>query len=277
MEINAVVTWFNPTKEEINNVNTYLKWIKKLFIIDNSKNNHLKDITYINKKICYIHKPENIGIASALNIGIKECITDNINWLLTMDQDTKMNDKVFTEVNEYVKNNNINDVAIITPFHNTLIKKSQKLETVNYPLDVMTSGNFVNINIAKKIGYFKEKLFIDGVDIEYCLRIKKNNYKIVQLNNVEIEHNLGNITYHKLLNKQYMCSNHNYIRHYYMTRNYLYIKNKYEYLEPSFCNKLVKKKLLIFKIIMFEKDKIKKIKSIIKGIVDYKRSKYGKM
>lgn len=43
-------------------------------------------------------------------------------------------------------------------------------------------------------------LFIDSVNHEYCLRLQKNGYKVIQLNTAIFEHNLGNRTEH-FLNK----------------------------------------------------------------------------
>ena len=75
---------------------------------------------------------------------------------------------------------------------------------------------------------------IDGPTLAY------NIYN--QVNNLEIDHNLGDIKYKKLLGKTYVVSNHNHIRRYYIMRNnhyifdnlhfydYIYYLQKYYYL-----------------------------------------------
>lgn len=140
----------------------------------------------------------------------------------------------------------------------------------------MTSGNIVNLEIFSKLKGFKDFLFIDGVDIEYCLNLKKNGYKIMRCNTIELTHDLGNIFYRNFLGKEFMCDNHNYLRVYYMTRNYRYIRKLYHDIAPEFCDKLIKIKGLIFKIIFFENDKFRKLRSIFWGILDYQSAKYGK-
>ena len=40
MKIAAAVIWYNPTKECINNISTYLEYIDQLYIIDNSNENY---------------------------------------------------------------------------------------------------------------------------------------------------------------------------------------------------------------------------------------------
>ena len=144
------------------------------------------------------------------------------------------------------------------------------------PLDVMTSGNFVNLDIHKKLCGFKEWLFIDGVDIEYCLNLRKNNYKVMRLNELEIEHNLGDIFYKKFFNKDLLVTNHSAIRRYYQCRNYLYIRDMYIDVEPTFCKILVKFKTIILAIILYEDNKIDKLKNFYNGYNDYKLGRRGK-
>lgn len=269
----GVVVWYNPSAEEKENIHSYLNNLDKLYIIDNSKNKSIiKD-----KNIEYIFNNQNIGIAKALNVAAKKALDAGYDWLLTMDQDTKMNDESFSEFFKCLKKVDTNQIGIITPWHDTKLDEEKPEEKYSYPLDVMTSGNFVNLRILKELNYFDENLFIDGVDIEYNLRLRKNNYKILQMNNVSIKHNLGDIEYHTLFGQKFMCTNHSYIRHFYMARNYRYIRDLYIDLDPAFCNRLVKVKRRIFTIVMYEKDKVRKISYMIKGIIAYKKHKYGEI
>lgn len=269
----GVVVLYNPSKEDLKNIDTYIDYLDKLYVIDNS-DKPLEKI--MDNKIEYIFNNENIGVAKALNIGVDKAIKENYKWLLTLDQDTTLNENIFKEVSKAINQNDTSNIAVITPWHNTKLDVIKPKEKIDYPLDVMTSGNFVNLSIIKKIGGYKEEFFIDGIDIEFCLRIRKNNYSIMRLNYIEIEHNLGNIEYHKLFGRNWMCTNHNYIRNYYMARNYRYIKEEYYDIAPEFCSTLVKFKGIMFKIFMFEDDKYRKIRNIFRGIIDYKKRKVGK-
>ena len=49
--------------------------------------NLIRDIN--KEKIEVIFNEENLGIATALNIGVKEGLRQGYNWILTMDQDSK--------------------------------------------------------------------------------------------------------------------------------------------------------------------------------------------
>lgn len=276
MKYAGVVVLYNPDKEDLMNIDTYIDYLNVLYIIDNSekKSSYMNDLK-IKDKCVYISKLKNLGIAKALNIAARRAIADGYKWLLTLDQDTRLNKNVFLTVSQYIEENDCSKIGIVCPWHNTKLLDKKPTQKVDHPLDVMTSGNFVNLEIYSEIKGYKDWLFIDGVDIEYCLNLRKNGYKISRLNSIQIDHDLGNIVIKKFFWRTFMCTNHNYLRNYYMQRNYRYIRDMYFDIEPEFCNTLVKIKQISFKIIMFEKDKYKKLRNIYRGIKDYKKGIKG--
>ena len=274
MKLAGVVVLYEPDDSLLNNINSYIKYLDKLYVIDNSKESH-KEL-FKDKKIEYTFYNDNKGIAKALNDGCKKAINDSFEWILTMDQDTFVPKEAMEEMIKYIKENDTSKDGIITVWHESNLDTVRPKEKIDYPLDEMTSGEILNLNIFKEIGEFREDFFIDGVDMEYNLRLKKNGYRIVRLNNVSIDHNLGDVTYHKLFGKTFLCTNHSAMRNYYMQRNYRYINEAYKAIAPEFCDMLIHIKLRLFKIIMFEKNKIAKIKAIFKGIKDYKKGITGK-
>ncbi len=273
MKLAGVVVWYNPSDLEKENIKSYLDNLDELYIVDNSEE---KNIVKNNEKVKYIFNNGNLGIAKALNIGAHEAIKDKFEWILTMDQDTKFKKDDVKKIFEYICCNDMKKIGIVSPWHNTKLHVEKPKNIIDYPLDVMTSGNFLNLNIYKKIGDFRNDYFIDGVDIEYCLRLKKNNFKVMRLNNFEIKHNLGNINYKYFFKKELLCLNHNYLRIYYRVRNYNYIKKEYHNIAPEFCDRLVKMKQLVWCIIFYEKDKLKKLKSVYYGKKDFKNNILGK-
>lgn len=276
MKLAGVVVWYNPSKKDIKNIDSYIKSIDKLYIVDNSENGSNESKIPNSKKVEYIYQNENLGIAKALNIACYKAIKEKYKFILTMDQDSCFKSNDVDKMKNKISSLDLSEIGIISPWHKTKLKLEKPKEEIDYPLDVMTSGNILNLDIFQKIGGFKEFLFIDGVDIEYCLNLKKNGYKVMRINSIELQHDLGDIFYRNFLGKEFMCDNHNYLRIYYMTRNYRYIRKEYRNIAPEFCDILVKIKGLIFKIVFYEKDKFRKLRSIVFGIYDYKHNNYGK-
>lgn len=66
----GVTVLYNPSKDTIENIDSYLEQINYLLVIDNSKNpsNFVIDYYKNNHNVEYIFNNDNLGIAKALNI-----------------------------------------------------------------------------------------------------------------------------------------------------------------------------------------------------------------
>jgi rhamnosyltransferase len=274
-KIAGAVVLYNPDNNLGDNINSYLKNIDKLYVIDNS-NESKKEYIPNSKKIKYIFNGENLGIATALNIAAKNAINDGYEWLLTMDQDSQFPAKELKKLIDFLGNCN-KKVGIVCPYH--IIKTTEPKPDIDVEerLEVMTSGSLMNLKIYQKIGGFKDWLFIDNVDIDYCLNLNKHGYKVLRLNYVYLQHHLGDATYHRFLWKKIVCSNHNYIRRYYITRNILYTIDMYKKDFPEYCKFLHDCLGYNFKtVVLFEKDKYRKLRNMLRAYRDFKRGIKGK-
>ena len=280
LKIDAVVVLYNPNGSVIENIKTYQQ-VNTIYVVDNSEQYNEDIIEKLKqfKNLIYINNHGNQGIAYALNIGASKAIKDGANWLLTMDQDSRFKDNGLEILIDWILHNDTSKIGIISPCHLTLdkIDTYKKEDKVVDRLTVMTSGNLLNLEAYQRVGKFEEKYFIDYVDHEYCLRLQANNYKIKVHKGSLLIHELGNISYKKFLGKRITYTNHNYIRRYYITRNRLDVIRKYFFRYPTFSVKEIKSMISDWmKIILFEQDKLRKQKSILLGIFDFMRNKYGK-
>ncbi|MFV9510455.1 glycosyltransferase [Tepidibacillus sp. LV47] len=146
-----------------------------------------------NPKILYIDNNGNQGIAHALNVGAKRANEEGYEWLLTMDQDSRFDPDMFKKyINCLNMISNSKEIAIISPNYltNTKIETSCSFKE---KLTTITSGSLLNLLLYTNIGGFNEKLFIDEVDHDYCLRANLKNYGVVELENIFMHHKLGNL------------------------------------------------------------------------------------
>lgn len=288
MKVAGVVVLYNPNEQVMDNIKTYIDDLDKLYVIDNSDKVNLS-LKFNDKKIEYISNGGNKGISFALNVGAKRAYSEKFEWLLTMDQDSRFVKGHFKKMLSYVfeyKNNkmiseslnfNFDKVGVISAFHRTKVNEDSDLIGLGFPLVVMTSGNLINLDVYNKVGGFNDDFFIDCVDFDYCLKVRKKSYEVIQFCSVELEHNLGDIKEISFFGKRVYVTNHNYIRRYYISRNRHYLYDLYKNDFSEYCNtelKLNKRELL--KIILFEKDKYRKLRSIYRGYKDYKKGVFGK-
>ncbi|MFH1838513.1 MAG: glycosyltransferase family 2 protein [Candidatus Kuenenbacteria bacterium] len=280
IKIAGVVVLYNPTLNVIDNINSYIDDLEILFVIDNSdeKEMAILDIFKNKEKVCYIDNHGNKGIANALNIGAKKAIENGYDWLFTIDLDSKVPFGMIASMIECLEFYNSKNIGIISPVHQNKYgkfseKNNKKNEAYSKILITMTSGNLLNLNAYKKVGPFLEKLFIDSVDPEYCLRLNLNNFLVIQANEAILEHNLG---------KQKKCffffpTNHSPLRRYYITRNRLFVNHLYKKKFPAFCkNETMRFYKDLIKILIAEDQILLKIKAMIQGFIDYRNNKFGK-
>lgn len=277
--IAGVVVLYNPNKNVQEYINSYLNQLANLYVVDNSEkpNENLKKIFSENKKVDYIFNNNNLGIAYALNIAVEEAIKAGYSFLLTMDQDSYFENESLNNLISRINDKNL--VGIYSPFHkNRFFTNPPQTEALEEVSDVMTSGNILNLSIVQKVGKFKADYFIDYVDIEYCLRLRKNGYKIVRVNNSFLIHNEANLSKKKFLGITVYPQNHSAARWYYKIRNYFYLKKEYCNIFKEYF--VVEKKIVrnnIIKVLLFEKDKINKINMILKGYIHFQKHITGKL
>jgi len=241
-------------------------------IIDNNSNKNTKDILIKleNSKIKTIYNEKNYGIARALNEGVKFARENKFKWILTMDQDSVAEDKMVDKMLECAHHYSNNEKVI--SFSPTILEKRvdlhyrKKNELYQERFTVITSGNLLNANIFSKFIKYEEKLFIDSVDFDFCLKLHMNKYIIIRCNNVFLFHEMGEIRFKKIFGFTIHYHIHSPTRKYYMMRNNIYIFKKYFWKFPFFCmKKQIFTILECLRIFLIEKDKIFNIKFMIKG------------
>ncbi len=278
----CVFILYNPDIEVvITNINSIKKDVDFIYLIDNSDTNQSYEKLFRSENsIRYINLNGNKGIARALNIGFKQAKEDGVEWVLTMDQDSVIPDNMISKYSGFIKSGNEANIGIITPQINVYKGESRDVvEIISSEVLCYTSGSFTSVDAWEKVGGFKEYLFIDFVDFEFCLDLITNNYKIFKLHSVVMNHELGKTREYRFWGKHlFYVTNHNYIRRYYMTRNMRYVREMYGNQFPGLSefNGGWRSVWVICKILLFEKDKLRKLRSIYEGIRDYKLGITGK-
>ena len=276
VKLAGMVTLYNPTDEDINNINTYIDDIDVLYVIDNTEGKDNKSRLPKSKKIKYYFKNENLGVGYALNKAAKKALKDGYKYLLTLDQDTTFKPKVLSRLKKDILELNMDEVAILLPWQETKLGLVPVAKKYDYPEHVMTSANIINLDIWKKVKGFREDFFIDGIDIEYSFKVRRAGYKIIRDNRVSVDHELGDIKIKYFRGKKYVLGNYNYIRRYYIVRNNHYIFDEYVRFSPFLCIDLIKARDTYIGILLFERHKIKKIKAMRQGLEDYRNGIVGK-
>lgn len=283
----AVIVTYNYNEMDLKScIKSIVNQVEEIIIVDNASINQKKIFDIIKEfsesKICCIKNDQNLGIATALNQGIKTASQKEFEWILSLDQDSKCASDFISEMLSTYKSfpkKQREDTAMLVPKWIDLnlteekINKKNKVESVP---TAITSGALYKSGIFSKVGFFEEKLFIDQVDHEFCLRLKQQNFKIFKIENSLLFHKLGESVERKFLKMKFVVTHHSPVRRYYITRNRIYLANKFKKSFPIIFResiiKIIKDSVII---IFFEEQKYKKIKMTFYGVHDAYRQNFG--
>lgn len=242
----VLVTYDSDTDILVKTIRSLAPQIQGLVVVDNSQQQ--KSIlleSFIQSELDlsgidynFLKNGGNIGIAAAQNIGINYALGLGADFIIFSDHDT-----IFPEntvkilLNNYeLKISNGEKVGAIGPaylnsntteakpffivhrgFRSERVYPNGKTIEVSY---LIASGLLVSAESIKIIGGFKEELFIDWVDIEWCLRAKSLGFRIYGCDEVCLLHRLGDHSV-EVFGRQITI--HSPFRHYYMIRNSVWL------------------------------------------------------
>lgn len=297
-KIAGVFVAFYPEFNFIDKLSKFSSHLDLLVVYDNTEydskiSNLREEIDKLGREnITYIGHGENIGIAAALNKGVRECFNFGVTHIFLFDQDSDVQNTEYFDVMVSELDTNMQaDPALVSLCPNILDEANPEatykwlvpyarfpffFSRINcftnesiYPLVAITSGSLFHIEIFRKIGFFKEEYFIDYVDTEYCLRLINNGYKIKVCKNVTLIHNLGARTKVNIFGIDFSPTNHSAIRRYYIARNSIDMWRNFGLSNPAWAMfDLTASLYNAFRIVFFESNRLVKIKYSLDGFID---------
>lgn len=280
-KIAAAVVLYNPTDEMLENIRLYADDVLTVYVIDNSEHkvNDVEKKLEILNHVRYIRNESNLGIARALNMAAELALENGYDFLLTMDQDSKVTPGMIDAMFRCMETSG--DplmIGIIAPVQVFMSHQSSRhIGNCEEILTTLTSGNILNLKAYQTVGPFLDTLFIDYVDHEYCLRLNDSKFRVIQANKAILHHSLGALKEKRLFLKRFAIGNHPPIRRYYATRNRFYLRSRYRKRFPRYFRSFFKYVIYeLLTILLYETDKIEKLRMMWKGYRDYKVDHYGK-
>lgn len=296
--ISSITVTYNPDVEIlIKQLTRLINQVDQIIVVDNFSTNireieeKISSLTVGNLcNIKLIPLEENVGLAKAQNIAIRQAKEEAFEYVILFDQDSVPTNnfvkglyKGFTDLEKQG-----GKVAAVGPFYvdpkaNELYPATvyvgpfiKRVKPVNSPLEVtfiIASGSLISLKNLNEIGLMNEDFFIDYIDVEWCLRAKAIGYKLYMLPNVTMTHSIGD----KRVNFfGRSISVHTPLRRYYLIRNsFIIIRLGYipfGYKVRELCFNFFR----FFVFIIISDDKRKVWSFSIQGIVDGILGKTGK-
>jgi len=278
-DIAAVVVLYNPSENLLSNIDSYSDQVDAVIAVDNSDSLSRSILSRLDDgRVTLIPMGGNSGIARALNAGCQRAIELGYKWVLTMDQDSTATPDLICVLTEVLATDQRNEIAIVAPAWEQVggapILRFSDLLDLDY---AMTSGNLLRLDAFKGIGGFRDDFFIDHVDNEFCLRVRRSGWRIVQRRDAILLHRQGDMGRVRFPFPFYTL-NYSPVRRYYnMARNYLQMSLEFgaDFLIWRDDERRHWRKDLL-KMMLGEKQRVLKLRMLLRGWSDFRAGRFGR-
>lgn len=238
MKVFAVVVGFYPDSSSLHNMKKMASFFDAVVMVDNTPGCIGRDD--LHKDIVVISLGDNLGVAKAINVGLEFSFGEGADVVITFDQDSEITgDMVNHLLCSYRNLCKLTKNVVIGPsFYDTRmgaraplitlergrIRKVSSVGEAPVPVAyVISSGMLIPRYVFERVGGMDESLFIDFVDIEWCLRAKLLGVFIYSDPMVIMTHAIGDEPI-VLLGRKFPM--HSPFRHYYYFRNAVFLMRR---------------------------------------------------
>ncbi len=270
MKILGIVILFHPADSVINNIESYSSALDKLIIWDNTPNHNTHQFaSSISCEVMVWGEGKNVGLGKPMNMAARYAQENGYDYLLTMDQDSCFDKEEFNRYKNWAYS--LNKMAILSPNYRLNGELLHDPRNMIVETDVtMTSGSIYPVGLFNKIGFFRDDFFIDSIDTEYSLRAFHEGIPTIINTSVVLNHGWGYRGEERmvLFGIRFTPNNYSAVRTYYIIRNGLITKKSYPNSSnwKTFMRYWVYKRMVL--VLLFEKEKWRKLKAIFWGVVD---------
>jgi GT2 family glycosyltransferase len=148
-------------------------------------------------------------------------------------------------------------------------------QPISFVDSVISSGTLVRRGAIEQAGLPRADFFMDFVDHEYCLRLRRHGYKIVIVHSSRVAHAIGEPRKVNVLGFEKSWSSHVPWREYYMTRNEIFTAWNYD---PGWRTKCVTAQRLLrhaMAILFFGREKLACLTMMCRGFADGRAGRLG--
>lgn len=140
---------------------------------------------------------------------------------------------------------------------------------------VISSGSLIRKEAVEAVGLPRVDFFMDFVDYEYCLRVRRSGFRIAVVRDSILDHEIGEQTTFNILGRKKFWADHAPWREYYMVRNETFtIWQHYP--------QLITKGFVVYKfsrhaagIVLFGKQKLACLGMMCRGFLDGRAGRLG--
>jgi rhamnosyltransferase len=280
----AIVVTYHPTADMIDSISAMSMQAQDIVIVDNgSTSDELRRLHAAKQTLRFhlIENGQNLGIAEALNQGVLWAKSKGYPWVILFDQDSKITPGFIGQMLDTWEAHPDRDR--VCSIHPRYLNPETGFEPYVWrakdggPVTSMTSGALMPTWIFDEIGMFAAEYFIDLVDHEYCLRIRRAGYFIADSREAVLFHTAGSPKEVSFFGFHFRPTHHSAVRHYYFSRNRIALYRKYLLFCPGWILRFMYRQAKeMTKCLLTETSRARKCRNFFLGTWDGLTGRMGK-
>lgn len=269
----AVLTAFRPDSRLVDVVQSALAQCLGVVVVDNTPMGGVtaRELLGSQPNVVVIESRENLGLASALNRGVAE--TGESEFILFLDQDSVLERDVVSRLQELLDAEPTRGIAAPAPWDaeadRYLDPRTALRPMVSTMPVVITSGMLMRRRAWRQTQGMREDFFVDCVDQDICLQVRRAGWSIVQDRSVLLRHTLGEATWHGFWVFRLRATHHPTWRLYWVARNGVILSRENMRFDPrwSFVNLAILGYWLLT-VLLVEPPRFMRMRTMLHGIED---------
>jgi rhamnosyltransferase len=220
--IAAVVTAFHPDERLLSVVEAALETCARVIVADNTPDGSSSLAEKLSDpRVTVLRSGLNLGVAAGLNLGLRELPGDT-EAVLILDQDSVLPRDLVLGLAEHLADPGI-AAAAPEPLNADTGRSYKILSNLDSAVSdqdaVITSGMLVRRSTLDRVGGFREDFFVDFIDMDICLRLRRTGGRIVLDKRLQLPHSIGDPRFHRLGPVTVRVIHYPAWRHYWIARN----------------------------------------------------------
>jgi rhamnosyltransferase len=270
-KITAIATAYHPDARLLAVIDAARASCAEVLVVDNTPGGAELLAGPMPEEVRVLRPGGNLGLAGALNLGLRE-VSAGSDAVLLLDQDSVLTGDLVEQLVAHLADATVG-AAAPAPWdavRESYIDPRTALRPDVADRDaVITSGMVVRRALLEGLGGFREDFFVDCVDQDFCLRLRRTGARIVQDKRIKLPHSLGEVREHRFLVGHVRVTHHPTWRLYWVIRNGVLLVKENVRRAPvwSLASVLIMVRWVLLTA-LYEKPRSARLRAMRRGLVD---------
>jgi rhamnosyltransferase len=284
-QVCAAIVTYHPDPDFERSCHLLRSQVEYLVVVDNhSDGAEVEQLRALSEKwdFVLIENPDNYGVGAALNQAIEWARSQTeCEFILFLDQDSLVSENFVAEMMaEYGRHSTNERIFLVMPdiVHRRTGARYRHYSYRGKYLVSQTSGSLLPLRVFAEEGLYRQDLFVDYVDYEFCLRVVSRGWSIAYCPAAILYHDPGKASQVSFFGlRKITASNYTPLRKYYLMRNGIWTIREYCGLYPAWAAAHAWQMMKgVVRVLLFEQHRARTVVMWCRAIRDVLRSRFGK-